>query len=102
MVKDIFLLYGHVMFRRCAWASQVNLGWLSTEAISTEAIGTKTIGAEAIGTEAIGTAIWKLSWNNYLVCIIGVLVQLSGSYRGATIWCILLVYWDSYMELLCN
>ena len=47
----------------------------------------------------IGTAIWKLSWSNYLVYITGVvLVQLSGSYRGATIWCILLVYRYSYLE----
>ena len=86
------------MFRRCAWASQVNVGWLSTEAISTEAIGTATISTEAIGTEALvhlsGSYRIATIW-----CILQkLLVQLSGSYHGTTIWCVLLVYWYSYTE----
>ena len=34
----------------------------------------------------------KSVWAGYLQKL---LIQLSGSYRGATIWCILLVYWYS-------
>ena len=57
------------------------------------------LSTEAIGTEAIGTAISGSYCGATIWCILQkLLVQLSGSYCGATIWCVLLVYWYSYLE----
>ena len=77
---------------RCAWASQVKVGWSSPEAIGTEDIWDsgylqkllvqKIFGTEVSGSEAIEHICLKVN----VAQLSGVLVQLSGSYCGATVW----------------